>query len=487
MAEQRELKRSLGLTDATSLVAGSMIGSGIFIVSSQMSLDLGSAGWLIVAWLLTGVITLTAALSYGELAGMMPQAGGQYVYIRRAWGEIPAFLYGWTVFTVIQTGVIAAVATAFANFASELWPVLSVKNKLFSIGSFSISAGQVFGMSGVVLLSWINARGVQAGAWVQRIFTSAKLIALFGLIVLGLFIGLKSGIFEQNFSDAWSPTRTFKDAAGNWTTEPLSGMMFMAVLGMTMIGSLFSSDAWNNVTFIAGEIREPQKNIPRSLLLGTAIVTVIYILANVAYLALLPLKGDPAGADVMSRGIQFAEAGRVGTAAATVIFGQLATVMMAVLIMVSTFGCNNGLVMMGARLYYAMAKDGLFFRRAATLNKHSVPAFAIWIQAIWGGLLCFSGTYNDLITYATFASMIFYIVTIGGIFVLRRREPDAPRPYKALGYPILPAFYILIATAICVNLVIMDTRNSGAGLVIVALGIPVYFIQRAVKNKAARK
>ena len=460
-----------------------MIGSGIFIVSSQMSQDLGSSGWLLTAWVLTGVITLLAALSYGELAGMMPTAGGQYVYIRRAWGEIPAFLYGWTVFTVIQTGVIAAVATAFANYASELWPALGTDVKLITIGDFSISAGQVFGMSGVILLSWINARGVKTGAMVQRIFTSAKLLALFGLIVLGLVVGLQTDVFSMNFEDAWSPSRTFKNEAGEWTTEPLTGMMFIAVFGMTMIGSLFSSDAWNNVTFIAGEIREPQKNIPRSLILGTAIVTGLYLLANVAYLALLPLKGDPAGADVVSRGIQFAEEGRVGTAAAMLIFGQVATVMMAVLIMVSTFGCNNGLVLMGARLYYAMAKDGLFFKKAGELNRHNVPAFAIWIQAIWGGLLCFSGTYNDLITYATFASMLFYIVTIAGLFVLRKREPDTPRPYKAWGYPVLPAFYILVAGAICVNLVIMDTRNSGLGLVIVAIGIPVYFIQRAIKKK----
>lgn len=483
MAEQRELKRSLGLLDATSLVAGSMIGSGIFIVSAGMAQDLGSAGWLIVAWLLTGLITLTAALSYGELAGMMPEAGGQYVYIRRAWGKIPAFLYGWTVFTVIQTGVIAAVATAFANYTSELAPALGMKNVLFSIGSFDVSAGQLIGLSGVVVLSFINSQGVQAGAIVQRIFTSAKLLALFGLIILGLYIGLQTDVFSHNFEDAWTPVRMVQQEDKSWISQPLGGTMFLAVFGMTMIGSLFSSDAWNNVTFIAGEIREPQKNIPRSLILGTAIVTVLYILANFAYLALLPLKGNPEGATVLEKGIQFAEAGRVGTAAATMIFGKTATVLMAVLIMISTFGCNNGLVLMGARLYYAMAKDGLFFKRAAKLNKYNVPSFAIWIQAIWGGLLCFSGTYKDLITYATFASMIFYIVTIAGIFVLRKREPNAPRPYKALGYPILPAFYILAALAICTVLVIMDSRNSVGALVVIAAGVPVYFISKALSKK----
>lgn len=482
MAETRELKRSLGLIDATSLVAGSMIGSGIFLVSADMSRDLGSAGWLLVAWFITGLITMAAALSYGELAGMMPEAGGQYVYIRRAFGKVPAFLYGWTVFTVIQTGVIAAVATAFANYTSELVPVLGMKHILFSIGALHVSAGQLVGVAMILFLSWINSQGVQAGAIVQRIFTSAKLLALFGLIVLGLYIGLKTDVFANNFSDPWNSVRLVQQEDKSWISEPLTGMMFLAVLGFTLINSLFSSDAWNNVTFIAGEIREPQKNIPRSLILGTTIVTILYILANIAYLALLPLKGDPNGATVMAKGMQFAEAGRVGTAAATMIFGKTATVLMAVLIMISTFGCNNGLVLMGARLYYAMAKDGLFFKRAGQLNTFSVPSFAIWIQAIWAGLLCFSGTYKDLITYATFASMIFYVVTIAGIFVLRKKEPDTPRPYKALGYPVLPALYILAALAICAVLVIMDTRNSGGALIIIAIGLPVYYVSRRVSK-----
>ncbi|HLG02765.1 MAG TPA: amino acid permease [Bacteroidia bacterium] len=476
--EKRELKRSLGLLDATSLVAGSMIGSGIFIVSSSMSQDLGSSGWLLLAWLFTGIITCFAALSYGELAGMMPDAGGQYVYIRRAWGEVPAFLYGWTVFTVIQTGVIAAVATAFANYSSELMPALGLKNNLFSVGNFGVSAGQMFAVASVVLLTWINAKGVKLGALVQRIFTSAKLLALFGLIVLGLIIGLQSETFAQNFADPWNAFSTKLNTEGTITVTSLNGIALWIILGSTMIYSLFSADAWNNVTFIAGEIREPQKNIPRSLILGTTIVTVLYILANVAYLALLPVQGDPNGTTVMERGIMFAEGSRVGTAAATVIFGNVATVMMAALIMISTFGCNNGLVLMGARLYYAMAKDKLFFPRAATLNVHSVPAFALWIQCAWGALLCFSGTYNDLVTYSTFASMLFYIVTIAGLFILRRKEPLTPRPYKAWGYPVLPAIYILAALAICVVLVITHPRNSGAGLIIVAIGIPVYFARK---------
>jgi APA family basic amino acid/polyamine antiporter len=479
MEEKRELKRSLGLVDATSLVAGSMIGSGIFLVSSDMARDLGSAGWLIVAWLLTGVITLTAALSYGELAGMMPAAGGQYVYIQRAFGKFTSFLYGWTVFAVIQTGVIAAVAMAFANYTAELLPVFSAKHILFSIGTFSFTAQQLLAVSLIVFLTFINTLGVKGGAGVQKIFTSAKLIALFGLILFGLVLGLKSGMLGQNFTNSWSATQTYQAVKdGPWLTKPLGGYLLLAVFGMTMINSLFSSDAWNNVTFIAGEIKEPQKNIPRSLLLGTGIVTALYILANVAYLSLLNLKGDPNGTDVVSRGMQFAEMGRVGTAAATMIFGNVATVMMAVLIMVSTFGCNNGIILAGARLYYAMSKDGLFFRKASDLNKFSVPSFALWIQCVWAGLLCFSGTYHDLISYATFASLLFYIVTIAGLFRLRKQEPNTPRPYKAFGYPLLPALYILAATAICVDLVFMDSWNTVGALIVVAVGGVIYFIRQ---------
>jgi APA family basic amino acid/polyamine antiporter len=485
MEQPRELKRSLGLVDATSLVAGSMIGSGIFLVSSDMARDLGSAGWLIVAWLLTGVITLIAALSYGELAGMMPAAGGQYVYIQRAFGKFTSFLYGWTVFSVIQTGVIAAVAMAFANYTAELMPVFSSKNVLLSLGSFSITAQQVLAVALIVFLTFINTLGVKGGAGVQKIFTSAKLLALFGLIILGLFIGLKTNVFGNNFTDSFNATQTYQDVKdGPWLTRSLGGIFFLAVFGMTLMNSLFSSDAWNNVTFIAGEIKEPQKNIPKSLFLGTLIVTILYISANLAYLALLPLKGDPAAHDVLGKGMQFAEMGRVGTAAATMIFGNVATVMMAVLIMVSTFGCNNGIILSGARLYYAMAKDDLFFKRAEKLNRHSVPAFALWIQCIWASLLCFSGTYHDLVIYCTFASMLFYIITIAGLFRLRKIEPLTERPYKAFGYPVLPALYILIAVAICVNLLFMDTRNSIAGLIIVAVGVPVYFIQDYFRKKA---
>ena len=484
MEEPRELKRTLGLADATSLVAGSMIGSGIFLVSSDMARDVGSAGWLIVAWLLTGVITLIAALSYGELAGMMPAAGGQYVYIQRAFGKFTSFLYGWSVFAVIQTGCIAAVAMAFANYAAELMPVFSSKNVLINVGTFSITAQQLLAVSLIVFLTFINTLGVKSGAGVQKIFTTAKLLALFGLIVFGLIVGLKTNVFGTNFTDAFNANQTYQDVKdGPWLNRPLSGIVLLAVFGMTLMNSLFSSDAWNNVTFIAGEIKEPQKNIPKSLFLGTLIVTVLYISANLAYLALLKLKGDPMATDVMGKGMQYAEMGRVGTAAATIIFGNIATVMMALLIMVSTFGCNNGIILSGARLFYAMAKDGLFFKRAVNLNKFSVPEFALWIQCIWASLLCFSGTYHDLVIYCTFASMLFYIITISGLFILRKKEPQTERPYKAFGYPILPALYILVAIAICVNLLFMDTRNSIAGLIIVAVGIPIYFIQHYSRSK----
>jgi APA family basic amino acid/polyamine antiporter len=475
--EKKELKRTLGLVDATSIVAGSMIGSGIFIVTSQMSRDLGSAGWLLVVWLMTGLITVFAALSYGELAGMMPNAGGQFVYIQRAYGRMISFLYGWTVFTVIQTGVIAAVAVAFAKYTSVFFPELNNSVIEFS-ASYKITYAQLVGLLSVVFLTFINSRGVQNGKSIQLIFTSAKLFALFALIILGLAIGFRSDVIAQNFSNMWEASRTVINSDGSLNVIPLAGSALLGAMGATIINSLFSSDAWNNVTFIAAEIKDPKKNIPRSLFLGTFIVTVIYILANVAYLALLPMNGDPNATDVMGQGIMFPDNDRVGAAAASVIFGDPGVAIMAILIMVSTFGCNNGLILAGARLFYAMAKDGLFFKKAADLNDRQVPAKALWLQCIWACVLCLSGKYGDLLTYATFASLLFYILTIGGIFILRKKEPDAERPYKAFGYPLIPALYILVTSAICVDLLIYDTMNTGLGLLIVLLGIPVYYLTR---------
>jgi APA family basic amino acid/polyamine antiporter len=473
-------KRTLGLVDATSLVAGSMIGSGIFIVTSIMMRDIGSAGWLIVLWLLTGLITVFAALSYGELAGMMPGAGGQYVYIQRAYGKMASFLYGWTVFAVIQTGVIAAVAVAFAKYAGVFFPGLN--NILLEIGSLKITYGQLFAIGSIVVLTKLNSGGVENGKWLQLIFTVAKLFALFSLIILGLAFGLNSDTFSSNFQDLWTAKKTIVHDDNTITTVTLTGFALVGALGATIINSLFSSDAWNNVTFIAGEIKNPQKNIPRSLFLGTLIVTVIYILANLAYLALLPINGSIDAKDAAGQGIMFAFDDRLGSSAASMIFGNAGIFMMAGLIMISTFGCNNGLVLAGSRLFYAMSKDGLFFKKAGQLNKNSVPGVALWIQCIWASVLCLSGKYGDLLVYSTFASLLFYILTIGGVFILRKKEPDADRPYKAFGYPYVPALYILLTLAICVDLLIYDSLNAGIGLIIVLLGIPIYYF--ANRNSA---
>lgn len=471
---ESKLKQSLGLLDATLLVAGSMIGSGIFIVTAPMMRDIGSAAWMIVLWILTGLITIFAALSYGELAGMMPNAGGQYVYIQRAYGKMMSFLYGWTVFTVIQTGVIAAVAVAFAKYAGVFFPVL---NDVFLKTSFvSVSYGQLVAIASIMALTVLNSRGVQNGKILQLIFTAAKLFALFALIVLGLAIGLKTDVFTQNFDHMWNAYKTIQLPSGELDTIPLTGFALMGALGATIINSLFSSDAWNNVTFIAGEIKDPKKNIPKSLFFGTTIVTIIYILANLAYLALLPKGGDPTATDAVGQGIMFAANDRVGAGAASVIFGGLGITMMAALIMISTFGCNNGLILAGSRLFYAMSSDDLFFKQAKKLNQFNVPSVAMWIQGIWASVLCLSGKYGDLLVYSTFASLLFYILTIFGIFILRKKEPDTERPYKAFGYPFIPALYILVTLAICIDLLVYDLRNAGMGLLIVLLGIPIYFI-----------
>ncbi|MBF6639890.1 amino acid permease [Flavobacterium sp. J49] len=475
MTEKHELKRSLGLLNATSIVAGSMIGSGIFIVTAAMARDVGSAAWLLVIWLVTGLLTMSAALSYGELAGMMPNAGGQFVYIQRAYGKLASFLYGWTVFTVIQTGTIAAVAVAFANYTAVFFPVL--ETKLFTIGeSYAFTNKQVLAMASILLLTYINTKGIKTGKTIQLMFTLAKLTALFALIILGLYVGMKTNVLSDNFTNMWEASKTVLNPDGSITITQLTGMALLGAMGATIINSLFSSDAWNNVTFIAGEIKEPKKNIPRSLFLGTLIVTIIYIMANIAYLALLPMKGTPDATTVLDNGIMFAAQDRVGAAAANMILGNIGVFVMAGLIMVSTFGCNSGLVLAGGRVFYAMSKDGLFFKKAGELNDNDVPERALWFQCFWACLLCISGKYGDLLTYATFASLLFYILTIYGIFILRKKEPNAERPYKAFGYPIIPALYIILTAAICVALLIYDTVNTGLGLVIVALGIPVYYL-----------
>ena len=479
-----QFQRSLGLLDGTMLVAGGMIGSGIFIVSADCARSVGSGGWLLLLWLVTGIITVVAALSYGELAGMMPTAGGQFVYIERAYGQLPAFMYGWTVFAVIQTGTIAAVAVAFAKFTAYFFPELGPQNVLVEIAGLPISAGQLLAIAMIILLTVVNSRGIQSGKMIQLIFTSAKLLALLALIVIGLAIGLNSAVFSQNLQNFWQASQTTQ-VNGVWTTVPIAGLALLMAFGSAIIGPLFSSDAWNNVTFVAGEMKNPRRNIPLSLLFGTCIVTGLYLLANLAYIALLPLQGDPNATDVVGQGMQFAGGGtdRVGTAAASMIFGSLAAGLMSALIMVSTFGCNNGLILSGARVYYAMAKEGLFFKNAATLNARGVPGFALAIQAVWASILCLSGTYNALLTYCTFASLMFYIVTIGGIFILRRKEPNAERPYRAVGYPYIPLLYMLLAGAICVILLIEKPRDTWAGVFIVLLGIPIYFLQKRLGRR----
>lgn len=464
-----DFKRSLGLWDATMLVAGSMIGSGIFIVSAGMLRDLGSPAWMLVAWVVAGVLTVLAALSYGELAGMMPKAGGQFVYLQRAYGKLTAFLYGWTAFTVITSGIIAAVAVAFAKFSAVFFPVLSPENILFDLGFVKVSTAQVYAVSAILLLTWFNTRGVESSKTFTTVFTTAKIVAVLALIVVGLAVGLGTDVLANNFSDGWSAAQLGQDGS----LTPLTGAALISVLGVAMVGSLFSSDGWNSVTFIAGEIKDPQRNIPRSLALGTLMVTALYVLANITYLTLLP-----------NEGIMHAEADRVGTAAAQVIMGPAAVSVMAALIMVSTFGCINGYVLVGPRMYYAMAKEGLFFKKAATLSAKGVPQWATWVQCLWACVLCFSGTYGDLLDYATFASLLFYVVTIAGLFILRKREPDAERPYRAFGYPLVPALYIICALGFCLNLLVNKPGFTVGSLVIVALGAVVYFVAGMHRSKA---
>lgn len=453
-----QFQKALGVYDATMIVAGSMIGSGIFIVSADVARTVGSPGLLLLVWGITGLLTLIAALSYGELAGMMPQAGGQYVYLREAFGPMSGFLYGWTLFTVIQTGTIAAVAMAFAKFTAVLIPWFSEKHVLFNVG-LDISGAQVLAIASIVGLTALNARGVRAGRIVQNLFTSTKVIAVVALAVIGIIYGIGTDAFTQNFSHLFS---------GEGAAQPLNmdtWSMMIPMIAVAMVGTIFSSDAWNNITFVAGEVKDPHRTIPRALAFGVTMVTVLYLAANVAYLSVLPLDA-----------IKSAANDRVGTAAAEVIFGPAGAIIMAVLIMISTFGCNNGIILSGARAYWAMSKDNLFFKGAGQLNKNDVPGNGLWIQAAWASALCLSGSYGDLLDYVVFAVLIFYVLTILGIFRLRMTRPDAERPYKALGYPIVPALYVVLALFICVMLLIYKPNYTWPGLVIVASGVPVYFL-----------
>ncbi len=481
----RCLKREMGLFDAMMIVMGAMIGSGIFIVSADIARTVGSPGLLLLVWLATGVVTVIGALSYGELAGMMPQAGGLYVYLREAYGPLVGFLYGWTTFLVIQTGTIAAVCVAFAKFTAVLVPWFGERHILIRVLGLKISAAQLLAIAAIALLTFLNGRGLKTGKRVQGVFTVAKTTALLGLLLLGIFVGANRAAIRANFGPGfWQGAWTHLEGGVVASVEALSGMLVLAAIGASMVGSLFSSDSWYQVTYIAGEVRNPKKSIPLSLALGTGIVTLLYFLTNLSYLLVLPVRGAANGTTVFERGIQFAADDRVGTAAASVIFGEPAALIMAVLIMVSTFGCSNGQILAGARVYYAMARDGLFFRRVGNLNRNSVPGTALAVQAVWASLLCLSGTYSQLLDYVIFAVLLFFILTMTGLFILRRKKPDAERPYRAWGYPVLPAIYILAAAAIAADLLVFKTEYSLPGLLIVLLGIPVYLVWKKTSRPA---
>jgi APA family basic amino acid/polyamine antiporter len=467
-------KPSLGLLDGTMIVAGSMIGSGIFIVSSTIASLTGSAGWLIFVWLITGFMTISAAVSYGELSGMFPKAGGQYIYLKEAYNPLTGFLYGWSFFAVIQTGTIAAVAVAFAKFAGYFLPQLELTpgNIVFSIGNIHVHYAELVAICLIVFLTWVNTLGIDGGKWIQRIFTVTKLLALFGLIVFGFWLGARHDIWQHNWTNAWSMHSLSQGVNGAVLSTPVIGLAAVGAIAAGMSGSIFSSDAWNNVTFIAGEMKNPKRNIGLSLFLGTLIVTIIYVAANLMYLSVMPLDH-----------IAFAPQQRVGVAAADVIFGHAGTYGIAVMIMVSTFGCDNGLILAGARVYYSMACDGLFFRKAGQLNRKAVPGWALWAQCVVACLLCVSGRYNDLLVMISFVAVLFYALTVLGIFVLRRKQPTMERSYKAFGYPVLPAIYILLALVFCAALIIQEPQYSIFGAIIVLLGIPLYYIALSRKKK----
>jgi APA family basic amino acid/polyamine antiporter len=462
--DDKSFKRSLGLLDATMIVAGSMIGSGIFIVSADITRNVGSAGWLIAVWLITGFMTITAALSYGELSGMFPKAGGQYVYLKEAYNPLIGFLYGWSFFAVIQTATIAAVGVAFAKFTAYLIPSLSEDLVAIDLGFRQISPAQLLSIVVIVLLTYINTRGVKNGKLIQTTFTLTKLVSLFGLIVFGLIMA-KGDVWTANWSNAWD----LRNMSADGSLTSLTMVAALGAIAAAMVGSIFSSDAWNNVTFIAGEIKNPQRNIGLSLFLGTLIVTIIYVSANLMYTAVLPLQE-----------IASADKDRVAVAASNAIFGNIGTIVIALMIMISTFGCNNGLILSGARVYYTMAKDGLFFKQTGQLNKNAVPEIALWIQCIAACIWSLSGNYGQLLDMISFVVVLFYILTIAGIFILRKTRPDAERPYKAFGYPVMPVLYILMGLAFCILLIIYKPEFTWPGLIIVLIGIPLYFF--AVAN-----
>lgn len=471
----------MGLFDGIMLVSGVMIGSGIFLTSAEISRTVGGSGWMLLVWVIGGFMTIVAALSYGELSSLYPTAGGQYVFLREAYNPLIAFLYGWAFFTVIECGTIAAVAVAFAKYLAFIFPGVGEEHYLFTLGSFHVSIAQVVAIGLIILLSFINTKGINKGRMIQGIFTVAKILALALLIIFGLW-AFRSGVFSGNWAGAWNgfhyeSVRTGSSMVRFTDAVSSHGMKLAGLIGVAMVGSLFSSDAWNSVTLIASEVKHPKRNVALSLFFGTLLVTVVYILINVVYLGVLPIHD-----------IAFAKADRVAASASHFIFGETGAIIIALMIMVSTFGCNNGLILSGARVYYTMAEDKLFFPKTARLNRHGVPGYGIWIQCIWASLLCLSGTYSDLLNYIIFVVLIFYILSIAGIYILRKKYPDAERTYKAPGYPVLPAVYIVLAAAICASLLIYRPLYTWPGLGLVIIGIPLYFIlKKNYKNKPAPK
>jgi basic amino acid/polyamine antiporter, APA family len=464
-----QFKASLSLTDATMIVAGSMIGSGIFIVSADITRNVGSAGWLIMTWVLAAVLTITAALSYGELSSMYPKAGGQYTYIKEAFGPLTGFLYGWTLFTVIQTGTIAAVGVAFAKFTAYFFPIFELKdinaadiNVLLDLGFTKVQPAHAISIAIVLLLTYINTRGVDGGKMIQTLFTITKITALLALIILGFALGFNKGVWNNNWTNAWAMTSSIDKGM---TYQITTGLSVFSAMSAAMVGSVFSADAWNNITFIAGEVKNPKKNIGLSLLLGTGIVLTIYILTNFMYTGVLSMQE-----------IGSASSDRVAIVVCQKIFGDMGTRVLAALIMISTFGCVNGMILSGSRVIYTMANDNMFFKSAGSLNKNSVPAKALWMQCLWTCLLCLSGKYGDLLDYVVIAVLIFYIITLLGIFKLRKTQPNLERPYKAVGYPFVPILYIGMATLLSILLLVYKTKMTLPGLLIVLIGVPVYYL-----------
>ena len=495
VASPQELVKGLGLFDATMIVVGSMIGSGIFLVSADIAHQVQSPGVLLIVWLAAGVMTLIGALSYGELAAAMPHAGGQYVYLRESLGPLWGFLYGWTMLLVIQTATIAAVAIAFAKFTAVIWPWFTASVWIAKIGTFGpwqlwfgtlgpynvgLNHQNLLAILSIFLLTWVNTRGLRLGKIVQNAFTVAKTGSLAALVLLGFWFSTALAR-QTNFVNFWR-NATLTMLHPYPPDHPVWMISTITLVGVAMVGSLFAMDAWNNVTFTAAEVRNSSRNLPLSLALGTGIVIALYLLANLAYLRVLPISGDPQGATVLSRGIEFAADGRVATAVAEVIFGPAGAIVMAAAIMISAFGCNNGLILSGARIYYAMAKDRLFFESAGNVNRHHAPGTALIVQCVWAAVLCLSGTYGQLLDFLIFAVLIFYILTLVGLFVLRWNRPEMHRPYRALGYPVLPAIYIVLATFVEIQLLRYKPQYTWPGLIIVLLGIPVYVLWKGAQR-----